>query len=388
MRLTRNYRSTGTIVAASSQVISSSSSSSASSQERPIADIVREMHERITIHVAPSDRAEAELVVRTIEELMGGHDLFTLDSGRFTLFTVSSRSNRIDSFDARGLGSGAPARHGAAPDARHRAEFGFADFAVLYRTDAQSVALREAFARSGIPFGKHSHDLLADQPSCARCSMSGVIAARTLPISRRHSPTACAVPPPRPRGRASGRARRRHAKLTTLRRHCKVGTAGRGATSRRAADIAARELALQQLLRVASECGGDRARFEDALTLTTEADFWDPRADRVSLLTMHAAKGLEFPVVFIIGLEDGVVPLYWNQLDEATKAEERRLFYVGMTRAKDRLFLTRAQQRLWRGRVRELPASAFLNDIEQELVKHQQMPAPRPKVEDRQLQLL
>jgi DNA helicase-2/ATP-dependent DNA helicase PcrA len=160
------------------------------------------------------------------------------------------------------------------------------------------------------------------------------------------------------------------------------------AASKRAADIAARELALQQLLRVASECDGDRARFEDALTITTEADFWDPRADRVSLLTMHAAKGLEFPVVFIIGLEDGVVPLYWSHLDEATKAEERRLFYVGMTRAKDRLFLTRAQQRLWRGRVRELPASAFLNDIEQELVKHQQMPAPRPKVEDRQLKLL
>ena len=161
--------------------------------------------------------------------------------------------------------------------------------------------------------------------------------------------------------------------------------------SRRADDIATRELALQQLLRVAAECDGDRARFEDALRLTTEADFWDPRADRVSLLTMHAAKGLEFPVVFIIGLEDGVVPLYWHQLDAATQAEERRLFYVGMTRAKDRLFLTRAHQRFWRGRVRELPASAFLDDIEQELVKHQQMPepAPRPKTEeDRQLRLL
>jgi DNA helicase-2/ATP-dependent DNA helicase PcrA len=105
---------------------------------------------------------------------------------------------------------------------------------------------------------------------------------------------------------------------------------------------------------------------------------------------MHAAKGLEFAVVFIIGLEDGVVPLYWNLLDDATRAEERRLFYVGMTRAKDRLFLTRAQQRLWRGRVRELPASAFLDDIEQELVKHQQMPTPAPRVktEDRQLRLL
>ena len=85
VRLTRNYRSTGTIVAASAQVIL------AVSRERPIADIVRDMHERITIHVAPSDRAEAELVVRTIEELMGGHDLFTLDTGRFSLYSISSR---------------------------------------------------------------------------------------------------------------------------------------------------------------------------------------------------------------------------------------------------------------------------------------------------------
>jgi DNA helicase-2/ATP-dependent DNA helicase PcrA len=374
VRLTRNYRSTGTIVAASSQVIASSSSSS-SSQERPIADIVREMHERITIHVAPSDRAEADLVVRTIEELMGGHDLFTLDSGRFTLFTVSSRSNRPD-LDITLDGSGARGAAASAP-----AEFGFADFAVLYRTDAQSAALREAFARSGMPFGKHSHELLADQP-VVRAILD--IWRDTCESASDRQPTLAASL------RAAARNLPMSARARKARRTADEADSDNGmdAASRRAADIAERELALQQLLRVASECDGDRARFEDALTITTEADFWDPRADRVSLLTMHAAKGLEFPVVFIIGLEDGVVPLYWSQLDEATKAEERRLFYVGMTRAKDRLFLTRAQQRFWRGRVRDLPASAFLNDIEQELVKHQQMPAPRPKVEDRQLKLL
>ena len=86
---------------------------------------------------------------------------------------------------------------------------------------------------------------------------------------------------------------------------------------------------------------------------------------------MHAAKGLEFPVVFIVGLEDGILPLTFGGRDE-TVAEERRLFYVGMTRAKDRLILSRARTRHWRGRVRELAASPFLDDIEQELVKHQQ----------------
>ena len=394
VRLTRNYRSTGTIVAASSQVISSSSPSS---QERPIADMVREMHERITIHVAPSDRAEADLVVRTIEELMGGHDLFTLDSGRFTLFTVSSRSRPDVDITLDLTLDGSSARDAAAAVASAPAEFGFGDFAVLYRTDAQSAALREAFERSGMPFGKHSHELLADRPwvraildswrdTCENASDRQPTLAASLRAAAKGA--AAAVRISRKGRRTEGRRKTDDADASDGDGNIGDGNNGMNGPSRRAADIAARELALQQLLRVASECGGDYSRFEDALTTTTEADFWDPRADRVSLLTMHAAKGLEFPVVFIVGLEDGVVPLYWSHLDEATKAEERRLFYVGMTRAKDRLFLTRAQQRLWRGRVRELPASAFLNDIEQELVKHQQMPTPRAKVEDRQLKLL
>jgi DNA helicase-2/ATP-dependent DNA helicase PcrA len=68
-------------------------------------------------------------------------------------------------------------------------------------------------------------------------------------------------------------------------------------------------------------------------------------------------------------------------------AEERRLFYVGMTRAKDRLILSRARERFWRGRVRALDPSPFLGDIETALVQHQQMQAKRRRAEDRQLKL-
>ena len=75
--------------------------------------------------------------------------------------------------------------------------------------------------------------------------------------------------------------------------------------------------------------------------------------------------------MFIVGLEDGLLPLHWHELDTATAAEERRLFYVGMTRAKERLFLSRAQQRNWQGRVQKLAPSPFLRDIESELLKHQ-----------------
>jgi DNA helicase-2/ATP-dependent DNA helicase PcrA len=108
--------------------------------------------------------------------------------------------------------------------------------------------------------------------------------------------------------------------------------------------------------------------------------------DRVSLLTLHAAKGLEFRVVFIVGLEDGILPLRFGPGDEML-AEERRLFYVGMTRAEDHLILTRAQQRKWRGRVQPLPVSSFLQDIEGELLKVQRNSALRAEPENRQLTL-
>ena len=145
--------------------------------------------------------------------------------------------------------------------------------------------------------------------------------------------------------------------------------------------------ALQRLCALADACGNDRARFLDAVTLTTDAEFFDPRADRVSLLTLHAAKGLEFPVVFIAGLEDGLLPLYWGDPDQAALEEERRLFYVGMTRAKDKLILSRAEQRHWRGALRRLEPSPFLRDIEAELTKHQRMEPVRRKPQDRQLKL-
>jgi len=87
-------------------------------------------------------------------------------------------------------------------------------------------------------------------------------------------------------------------------------------------------------------------------------------------MTMHAAKGLEFAVVFVVGMEAGLTPFSWGAATpeaEATQAEERRLFYVAMTRAKDRLFLTRASGRFWRGMARALPPSPFLNEIAADL---------------------
>ncbi len=82
------------------------------------------------------------------------------------------------------------------------------------------------------------------------------------------------------------------------------------------------------------------AGFLDYEALRTAQDDFDPEVDAVTLMTLHNAKGTEFPVVFIIGLEEGYLPLWTTREDERAYNEERRVFYVGMTRAKDRLYLT------------------------------------------------
>ncbi len=305
VRLTHNYRSSGTIVAASSQVIGPSDG------EEQAARIVRAMADRITIHKAQTARAEAEYVVHGIEQMIGGHSFFSLDSGR--------------------------------AEAAGRAELSFADFAVLYRTDAQADVLAEAFARSGMPFQRHGHARLADRPA-----VHALLAALEAAADRVQLGTA----------------------LEQAARHLRSAEDG--------PDAGELEDAVARLAAVARRAGDDRGRFLAEAMLTVEADDWDPRADRVSLLTLHAAKGLEFPVVFITGLEDGILPLTFARAEPEALAEERRLFYVGMTRAMDSLILTRAAKRSWRGAVRTLAPSPFLQDIEDALLQEsERKPPPR-----------
>jgi DNA helicase-2/ATP-dependent DNA helicase PcrA len=111
--------------------------------------------------------------------------------------------------------------------------------------------------------------------------------------------------------------------------------------------------------------------------------------EKVSLMTMHAAKGLEFPVVFITGCEQGFIPLERNDQQPADAAEERRLFYVAMTRAMERLYLTRAKKRRIYGQIEPRTLSPFVTDIESQL-KKDETPLPKKKkvaANDTQLKL-
>jgi len=110
--------------------------------------------------------------------------------------------------------------------------------------------------------------------------------------------------------------------------------------------------------------------------LGSGADGYDRRSERVTLMTLHAAKGLEFACVFIAGCEQGLLPYSLFEATAADPEEERRLFYVGMTRAKRYLFLSHATKRRLFGREYRLARSPFLDPIEEGLLELQSA-APR-----------
>jgi len=104
--------------------------------------------------------------------------------------------------------------------------------------------------------------------------------------------------------------------------------------------------------------------------LQSEQDGFDPRAERVVLMTLHASKGLEFPMVFIVGCEDGYLPMRRGDEDPSKEQieEEKRLLYVGMTRAERQLTLLHAKRRLRFGQRVERAPSPFLCEVEDVLL--------------------
>jgi DNA helicase II / ATP-dependent DNA helicase PcrA len=285
----------------------------------------------ITVHEAPDERAEAEWIAAEIDRLLGGASFHSLDSGR-----------------ADGHGHGGLA---------------LADIAVLYRTDSQAGPLTQALTRAGLPFQKRSHDRLAGRAGVAeivremRLTEAGPAAAGTG-------------------HRAVGdRLRAGVRRLST------------GAPPAVATDIRAAGEVLRPL---ADRCDGDMPRFLTEIAVGAEADALDPRADAVTLLTLHAAKGLEFEVVFLAGCERGLLPLWLPGADPGTatdEAEERRLLFVGMTRARSRLLLSCAAVRTRYGASRPTGPSAFLAAIDPGLLARDAPPGGRPRAA-RQLRLL
>jgi DNA helicase-2/ATP-dependent DNA helicase PcrA len=123
---------------------------------------------------------------------------------------------------------------------------------------------------------------------------------------------------------------------------------------------------IEQLLVGMEETVGNMSSLQEYLeqvALITDLDSYDPSLDRVTLMTMHAAKGLEFPIVFMSGMEEGLFPNARSNATPTALEEERRLCYVGMTRAMDKLYLTHARRRRMFGSYQYNPPSLFLAEI-------------------------
>lgn len=114
---------------------------------------------------------------------------------------------------------------------------------------------------------------------------------------------------------------------------------------------------------------GDLNGFLEEVALMTDIDNYNEEADTVVLMTLHSAKGLEFPVVFIPGMERGIFPGIQSLYSASEMEEERRLAYVGITRAKERLYLTHARTRMLYGSTSHNAPSPFLEEIPEELVE-------------------
>ena len=337
VRLSRSYRSAPTIVRAAMQLIRPGTLVPGRELIPARTDIP---DGPVVVHAVADEREEAEAVAAEIEKLLGGASFHALDS--------------------------------RAVDGRNRTEhqLSFADFAVLYRTSAQAAAVGEALARRGFPFQRRAHSRLSEMPGvgailAALTPFDALTPAASLPPSPGPSPMGGCDPGGE--GLGAGGIAERVAVAVAVALAATENAVGAEPADRAEAIMAIRAAA-DVLGPLAAKCGADLDRFLDELALGAEVDTWDPRADRISLLTLHAAKGLEFPVVFIVGCDDGLLPLRSWRGSEVDYAEERRLLFVGMTRATTRLTLYTAAKRTLRGELTECSPSPFLSSVDQALL--------------------
>jgi len=372
IHLTRNYRSTETILASAFQVIQATCLKQA---QRDQIRIYSNIHgaQTLTILEAASERAEAVAIGQTIEQMVGGLGFHSLD---------------FDKLDGRGT----------------EKERSFNDVAVLCRTGEQVRRIARQLTDGGIPCqlanrGVFRHagmiKLLAafrvisgqgtytDLNHLIGLSATGISKEtltrfkqwaynRQLPLATAlHSAHRLPIP---------GMSNLRQQRLTAIFRLLERLQKECGAKSvaetlahivlRTTLDTQVEREDLDRLTDLAHRFGMDKTAFCISLALQQDTDLYRPDVQKVAVMTLHAAKGLEFPVVFVAGCEDNLLPLQHPGSKTVDVEEERRLFYVGLTRAREQLFLTWAHKRTTYGQTRVQRLSPFVGDIEQRLKKH------------------
>ncbi|RPI02724.1 MAG: hypothetical protein EHM72_03470 [Calditrichaeota bacterium] len=325
LRLMQNYRSIQNILTGARQMLTQEIQADTN-------QLWSTMHAETKIHLGAfsTEHSEAEFVVKRIEQLLGGTAFFSYDSDRV-----------ISSVTAR---------------------YSFSDIAVLFRFRTLALPLIEALGRAGIPFHYADDGWLSNESfvrlilaawrrgnNMATEDVSSVASEYFMDqMQVDHFLTQLEKWREQPDMDSFFPLMKKWVKKDDTR-----------------ADTL-------RLLRKLQERSGPFSKSPehllDALLLQRRIDEMDDRADRVRLLTLHASKGLEFPVVFIVGCEEGVLPFY-AEGRKCDIQEERRLMYVGMTRARFHLHLTRAKRRMLRGRRQNQEASRFTAGISTDLLQ-------------------
>jgi DNA helicase II / ATP-dependent DNA helicase PcrA len=368
LSLVENYRTSPVILRAFGQVIAKSPA------YEPLPLVPAAGGEgRLIVHATPSEKAEVEFVIHSIERHVGGTSMFSRDSGR------------------------------VGDSAFGTEHFGFGDIAVLYRVNSLRGELEAAFKRSGIPFTVAGEKPFCEHPFVSRLlrylkfsSGEGIPVESFVNMFARISPgfdaagNSCAaawrakgrndvtlpdlpdlfsssVPYAQSTQREAASFQSTAEEIGTLLSTKKFTEALSLVTSLKpwkeeSLDDPEAQDDLVRLHRFARISGSFR-QFMDAVFLLREEDGLWQRSEAVALMTLHAAKGLEWPVVFIIGCEEGIIP-HARSGASADGEEERRLLYVGMSRAKSLLYLTHAETRFFRGERRACAPSPFLADID------------------------
>ena len=382
IHLAANYRSCQTILDASRQMIAANDGDN---DRRRIYSGISGVP-TLGIIEAQSEKAEAVAVGKSIEQLLGGIGFFSFDCGQ-----VDGRSETKN--------------------------FGFADIAVLSRTARQGRQVAEILTTAGIPcqltsarHRKHQTDLQTlvsayrllrgvgsylDLEAASAALSSGLKSPEINHLIQWGIDHKCTVHQALETARRlplPGLQKNSQRKFVSLVRKLKQ-------VRHRLQDLPPRDQLealfhllnlsefdpvqcllhnLEQHRRPDGRLRSDPLDLISEISLQTDTDRYDPRVEKVALLTMHAAKGLEFPVVFVIGCEDDLIPFRRYNKIENDIDEERRLFYVAMTRAKQLLFLTYSKKRKIFGRTETRHPSPFLVDIENRLKSLQKPVSGQP----------